>query len=176
MYPAETIKQLVSLSREEEHLVDGLFESRQMAKDQNLLSYGQVCHLVGLVEKGCLRYFMLKDGEEITYSFAQAGDFVSNYESFLNRAPSNKIIKSVEDTKIWLLHREHLDRIYREVKAGNRFGRLVIEKVFVETLRQLSSYYTDSPTERYLKFNTEYPELVQRIPQYLIASYVGVKP
>jgi CRP-like cAMP-binding protein len=66
--------------------------------------------------------------------------------------------------------------IYDENEYGERYGRLAIEAVFVGIVSQVASIYTDPPDIRYQKFLLNYPDIVQRVPQYYIASYVGVKP
>jgi len=71
---------------------------------------------------------------------------------------------------------EDLQRLYSEVREGDRLGRLVIEYVFLTSMEQLKSFYTDSPATRYEQFVSSDPDLAQRIPQYYIASYVGIKP
>ncbi|MGD1843042.1 MAG: Crp/Fnr family transcriptional regulator [Thermonemataceae bacterium] len=176
LYSSKVIGKIIKLSVAEEQLIDELFTNETIEKNNNLLAYGQVCSSVGIIESGCLRYFTPKEGKEMTYAFAKEGDFVSNYESFLSEEPSNKVIEAIEETKIWSLHKARLSRIYEEVRLGERFGRIVIEREFVSLLKQLSSSYTETPTERYLKFLTDYPSLVQRVPQYIIASFVGVEP
>lgn len=89
--------------------------------------------------------------------------------------PSNVNIQALEDTVIYRISAEGIQQFYSEVANGERFGRIAIEKVFVNVISQVVSLYTDTPDKRYLKFLSDYPELVQRIPQYYIAAYVGVK-
>ncbi|WP_343667933.1 hypothetical protein [Chitinophaga sp.] len=71
---------------------------------------------------------------------------------------------------------DDLQKFYQEVRYGERFGRLAIEQVFTTVLQQIASMYTDKPVVRYQKFMQAYFDISQRIPQYYIASYVGVKP
>jgi hypothetical protein len=107
--------------------------------------------------------------------FNQEGEFVCDYMSFLPQCPSNDNIQALEDTFVYQISAEGIQQFYREVANGEKFGRVAIEQVFVNVLNQIISLYTDTPDNRYLKFLSNYPELVQRIPQYYIASYVGVK-
>lgn len=175
-YPSNIIRQIITLNRDEVQLVDAYFKPQLITKGERLLDYGQVCRFVGLVETGCCRYYMLQDDAELTYAFSNEGDFVSNYESVLTQSPSTKVIEALEDCKIWLLPLERLQKIYLEIRQGERFGRIAIEQQFVKLLEQITSLYTESPTQRYLTFLNNYPELIQRIPQYIIASFVGVQP
>ena len=71
---------------------------------------------------------------------------------------------------------DDLQRFYKQVDLGERFGRLIAEEIFVDSLEQLASFYQDKPATRYQNFVRRFPQLVQRIPQYYIASYVGIEP
>lgn len=137
---------------------------------------GQVCRSVALIGTGLVRYYINEDGNEGTYYFGREGDFLCDYESFLPQAPSNKNIQALEDTSLYIISHDGLQKIYHEVKAGERLGRLGIEKVFVSILKQLSSFYKDSPEIRYQCFLETFAGISQRVPQYYIASYVGIKP
>src|SRR5258708_7661683 len=85
-------------------------------------------------------------------------------------------IQALEETTLYLISYDNLQRLYADVKEGERFGRLAIEQVFLASIEQIRSLYADPPAARYQQFLATYPDLVQRIPQYYIASYVGVKP
>ena len=123
-----------------------------------------------------MRYYINHSGGDKTYAFAQEGDFVCNNESFIPQTPSTKIIQALEDCEIVQISFADLQIFYKSIREGERFGRLVIEQVFIQTLQDLSSFYTDTPENRYEKFMKRHPDLQQRISQYHIASYVGVKP
>ena len=90
--------------------------------------------------------------------------------------PSNKNIQALEDTTLYIVSRDGLQQIYKELQEGERLGRLAIEQVFVTVLRQLSSFYKDAPEIRYQRFLETFSDISQRVPQYYIASYVGIKP
>jgi CRP-like cAMP-binding protein len=172
----ESIQNVIALSPAEKDLVIALFKETSYKKGDFFLADGQICKQVGFVTKGLLRYYINHDGEDKTYDFAQENSFVCNYESFLPRTPSTKIIQALEDCKILQISYTDLQIFYQSIRGAERFGRLVIEQVFLQTLQDLSSFYTDSPELRYEKFLTKHPELQQRISQYHIASFVGVKP
>ena len=119
---------------------------------------------------------MNHNGEEKTYDFAQENDYICNYESFLSQSPSSKIIQALEDSDVLVISYNNLQIFYATVLKGERFGRIVIEAVFVQLLKDLSSFYTETPELRYEKFIKNHADLQQRISQYHIASFVGVKP
>jgi len=151
-------------------------KKKRLKKGDFFLADGQVCKQVGFIVKGLIRYYISPDGEEKTYAFAQKNNFVCNYESFLPQTPSTKIIQALEDCELLLISFADLQIFYKSIAQGERFGRLVIGQVFIQLLQDLSSFYTDTPEYRYEKFIKEHPGLQQRISQYHIASYVGVKP
>ncbi len=171
-----SIRYLIDLNPEEEETINRLFKLKEIKKGEFFLADGQVCKHAGFIVKGLVRYYINHDGEEKTYEFGQENDFVCNYESFLPQIPSTKIIQALEDCEILQISHTDLQLFYQTVRGAERFGRLVIEQVFVQLLQALSSLYTDLPEVRYKKLFKEHPDLLQRVSQYHIASYVGVKP
>ncbi|WP_183564285.1 Crp/Fnr family transcriptional regulator [Mucilaginibacter sp. SP1R1] len=172
----KAIKQLIAITTEEEAIVKGLFTELNLQSGEYLLEEGKVCRHVAFINKGLVRYFINDDGEERTMFFNREHEFVCNYLSFLPQIPSDKSIQALEPTQLYIISHDKLQRLYHDVKEGERFGRLAIEYVFLSAIQQLDSFYTDAPGVRYQQFLTHYPELTQRIPQYYIASYVGIKP
>ena len=172
----ETIRSCINLAPKEIDAIKTLFKSRSIKKQELFLAEGQVCKHVGFITKGLMRYYINQNGEDKTYAFAQEGDFVCNNESFIPQTASTKIIEAIEDCEILQISFNDLQTFYKTISEGDRFGRLVIEQVFIQTLGDLSSFYTDTPEQRYQKFIDQHPGLQQRIPQYYIASYVGVQP
>ena len=171
-----TISYLIKISIEEEIILKRLFEPLQLKAGEYFLEEGQLCRYVGFIEKGLVRYHMNDNGSEKTFYFNKEGEFVSNYQSFIPREPSNTSIQAIEDTTLQVISYTDLQRMYSDVKEGEKLGRLAIESVFLSSMQQLKSFYKDSPAERYQQFLRSYPHLAQRIPQYYIASYVGIKP
>lgn len=172
----DTIQYFVPLDEAEKALIKELFKVRTFARGEYFLKEGQICQHVGFIQKGLLRYYINKEGEDLIYGFGKEGNFVCNYESFLDRSISSKNIQLIEDSCLLTISHLDLQRFYSELKGGERFGRLIAEQIFVESVKQISSLYTDPPEMRYRKFLDTYPDLQQRLPQYHISSYVGVKP
>lgn len=172
----QKIKDNISISEKDVVIIENLFHRKLFKKGEHLLSAGEVCRYIIFIESGLVRYYIDNDGTEQTHYFNQEGEFVCDYMSFLPQGPSNVNIQALEDTFVYRISAEGIQQFYREVANGEKFGRVAIEQVFVNVINQVVSLYTDTPDNRYLKFLSNYPGLVQRIPQYYIASYVGVKP
>lgn len=171
-----SIERTIKLEPEEIPIIQNLFKLKTFEKGSYFLREGEVCRQVGFIKKGIVRYFINVDGEEKTYGFNKENEFTCNYESFVPQTPSHQIIQVLEDSEIWVISNTGLQEFYRKVKEGERFGRIVIEHVFIQTLKDRNSFYTDSPQLRYEKFIKEHSDLQQRLSQYYIASFVGVKP
>ena len=170
------IKRLIRLSPEEEELVGRLFTEVVLQPGEYFLEEGKICRQVGFIVQGLLRYFVTQDGVEKTFYFSREEEWVCNYRSFLPMQASDTSIQALEETRLCVISYDGLQRIYRDVAEGERFGRLAIEQVFLTSIEQIRSLYADGPEQRYRQFLSAYPDVAQRIPQYHIASYVGVRP
>ncbi|MCF0074217.1 Crp/Fnr family transcriptional regulator [Dyadobacter sp. CY261] len=172
----ETIRHIVPLNEADTTLIGTLFQPWSLKKGDYFVQQGQVCQQVGFIQTGLVRYFVNQDGDEKIYSFGLENDFVCDYESFLSQQPCRRTIQAIEDSTLFIISSANLQRLFTELNYGERFGRIVIEQIFVQAMGQLVSLYTDSPEVRYQVFLDAYPTLAARITQYHIASYVGVKP
>ena len=172
----ETLKDLIRISEKEEALLTALFKPLKLRAGEYFLEEGQLCRYVGLIEEGLVRYYLNDSGNEKTLYFSKEGEFVSNYQSFLPREPSDMSIQAIEDTTLQVINYSDLQQIYTGLNEGNKFGRLALEYVYASSMQQLKSFYKDSPAARYDEFLRSYPDLAQRLPQYYIASYIGIKP
>ncbi len=171
-----TIRSYISLSDSDEDIIRKLFHQKRFKKGEHLLEAGNVCRYIIFIETGLVRYYINSDGVEQTNYFNKEGEFVCDYLSFLPQTPSNVNIQALEDTTVYVISFNDLQQFYATVEYGERFGRLGIEQVFTNVISQIISLYTDPPDVRYRKFISNYPDIGQRIPQYYIASYVGIKP
>jgi CRP-like cAMP-binding protein len=180
MTPHETllavIRRFVTLSPAEEALLAPWFVAEQVPKGDFFLRPGEVSRKIGFVVEGVFHNFRSRDGQEHTFYFGREGEFIGDYSSFLPAQPAAHAIQALEPARLLTISYDNLQRLYHEVREGERFGRLVAERLFVDVLGQLTSFYEETPEERYTRFVRTYPDLQQRIPQYYIASYVGVKP
>lgn len=170
------IRQFIPLDSVEEAIVTALFKPAQLAAGQYFLQTDEVGHHVGFVHTGLLRYYTLDDGVEHTYDFATEHTFACNYESFLTHTPSTRFIQALEPTQLWRISYCDLQHLYTRLAHGQEFGWLVAEQLFVDTLRKLTAFYRENADQRYDQFLRLFPGLAERVPQYIVASYVGIKP
>ena len=171
-----SLKKLAPLDFEEEKLILTSFKNFSIKKNEYYLQSTEVNSKLGFLVKGLVRYFVFNNGEEATLEFTKEGEFVSDYGSFISRQPSIQNIQALEDCEFLIIDYEDLQNLYKQSKNANFLGRMIIEHRFVIMVNQLLTVHQYNPENRYRYFLQHYKDLVQRIPQYLIASYVGVKP
>ncbi len=137
---------------------------------------GQVCHDIFFMAKGCARLYYLKDGVEITGFFFTEGMFLNAFQSFLTRSPSRQIIETLEPCELLCLSYERLEELYRELPVTHVLMRKMLEERFISAQSLVSSFIMDSPEERYLKMLHAHPEILRRIPQHMLATFLGITP
>lgn len=170
-------RQLAPISPAEEQFILERFSGLSVPARSYLSREGEVAKEVYFVVKGCVRVFIpTEDGRDITCYFAAEGEFVSNYESFVSGLASPYAIQALEDCELLAIDRMGLQELYSQTSNGERIGRLIAERLFVETMNRLTSFYMETPEDRYRQFMDERPQLIHRIPQHYIAEYIGVRP
>jgi len=172
----EKLRNYIEFNEEEEQFIGSVFKLKHFAKGEHFLPAGDVCREAAFIESGVFRFYINTDERDATYYFAAENEFICDYPSFLPQRPSNIIIQALEPAEIRVIGFDDLQRLYRKVRLGERFGRLIAEEIFVDSIEQLASFYQDKPAIRYQNFVRRFPRLVQRLPQYYIASYVGIQP
>ncbi len=170
------IKKIVSLSEEEWDILKNGFKKISYSKGDLILSEGEHCDFIGFVETGLFRFYIIKEGNEKTTDFWFPLDFFSDYRSFLTNTPSNYNIEAMRSGTIWKLKRAYMHKHYEESVNFNKLGRIIAEQIFLMKSLRLDSFLIDSPKERYLKLLNKDPNILQAVPQYMIASYLGITP
>jgi len=172
----KTLERIISLSDNDWQMISQKFEPIEVPKRTQLTKEGQVATSIYFIIKGILRIFYTKEDVEITGFIFSEGLFASCYESFLLQTKSNQTLEALEDCVLLTIDYNTLQALYKEVPALHVIGRVVAEQRFINGQRILSSHLLDSPEERYRQFADQYPGLLQRVPQHIIASYLGITP
>lgn len=152
----------------------GFFKLKKIPARTSLLREGEVARFMYFVKEGCLRLWFNKDGKDITFQFFMEGQAVSSIESFLSGEPSLFSLESIEPATVVAISRPHWDRLH-EIYPQMREHFIQMLLVRMEAYGRLFlSRIKDSPAERYQALLREQPEIVRRIPQHFIASYLGI--
>jgi len=142
-----------------------------------ILKEGDIPKNMFLIEKGCIRVWFNNDGKDVTTQFFFENNMVSSIESFRKGCPSPVTIETIEPCELWYIHKKDADRIIAEVSELPVFREMIMDAVFERTfdyMKQFFSFIKDTPQQRYLNLIKEKPQVVQRVPQHYIASYLGV--
>lgn len=153
------------------------FKRIQVPAKTILLQEGEISKKLFLIEKGCIRVCFNHHGKDLTFQFFFENNTVSSIESFIKKFPSPVTIETIEPSVLWWIHKNDLDRIIEEIKEIPQLRDKLINVLFDRTfdyMKHFFSFIKDNPTERYLNLLREKPQLIQRIPQHYIASYLGV--
>lgn len=152
---------------------------RLLNKGDHILRAGSVADEVFFVHRGLLRYYFndsADGGQERTGQFFDAGIVATDAESYLLRIPGEQNFEALEESSILALPRAVLNAGYDQDHAIERFGRLMLEEALIGSQRRASRLLVLQPEERYRRFVETRPEVARRVPQYLIASYLGLTP
>jgi len=141
-----------------------------------LLRTGQYCQHIYLLEQGLAMYYQIIDGEEIARDFAMEKDWCSYIKSFSQQIPSDMNIRTLEKTKLYQLSKNDMYAIFAKYPALHAIRSTLIEKSFIEIATYNARLNSLSAEEHYKQLVKERPKWIQRVPQYYIASYMGIKP
>ena len=154
-------------------------EMVNLKKKAHFAINGKICDAIGFIVRGAVRYYHLKDGMEITSYFSFENEFVSSYKSFLKQEPSNSYIQALEDTALITITYQNMQLLLKHDLLGHkteRFGRLVAEHYICCYEDRVQSFIIQSPEERYIHMMKTEREILQRVPQHYIATFLGITP
>lgn len=151
-------------------------ETISLKKKEFLLRQGKVCTFIGFVEKGTLRSYIEKEGEDFISDFYVDGDFTTSYRSFLTNEPSVGSIQALEDSLVLYLSKSNYAILLQESNEWYKLGKYIADTLFVRKCRKETSLLMDSAFDRYKLLLRTFPQIEQHVSQYHIASYLGIKP
>lgn len=152
------------------------FHKCELKKGDSFLNQGEICNKVGLIEKGLMKISLLRKGKEVIYEFAYEDNFVTDYYSFLKTLPSRKEIVCLEDTTVYVCKRETIHNLALEFPFLFKMQAKINEFLFLKLHERLEEQLVDTMEMRYEKLISERKDLADRIPQYLLASYLNIQP
>jgi len=168
----------VSLTEEEKQLSRTFFIPKKLRKKQYLLQEGDVSKYVAFVEKGLLRSYTINDkGSEHIMQFAFEGWWIADQFSFLTGVSSEYNIDALEDSELLLLTKQAEEQMLEKIPKFERYFRILLQNSLITTQKRLASSFSQSAEERYNELVKSCPDtLPQRIPQHMLASYLGITP
>lgn len=169
------IENYTTVSDKDWEQIAACFEKRIVEKDAILLQEGKICRHLHFIENGLLRYFITKDGNDITKFFTEAPYCFTSQLSFTAEKPATENIQAIENSIIWQTTLKQANELL-ELKSWNTFVRKLIQEVQYYTEAILQEIQTETAENRYKKMISTNPQLLQRIPLKYLASYFGIAP
>lgn len=146
-------------------------------KGEIILNAGDVCKEFYFITQGLLRSFhRMSNGSERTYVICRENDIFTEHSSFISQTPSTDFIEAIEDTEVLYISYEDLMTLYKNYHAWESVGRKVSDINFVVSKERLRSMMNDDAITRYKRFLHSYQNILHRIPQHIVASYLGITP
>ena len=167
----------VNLSEEEEAIIKQYLTPKKLRKKQYLLQEGDVCKHIAFVEKGALKAYVVDDaGAESIIQFALEGWVISDLYSFLTGEPATYNIDALENAELVLISKSAHEELLKKIPKYETYIRLQITGAYIALQKRLTSIISLPLEERYKNFLATYPNIAQRVPQHMIASYMGLTP
>lgn len=171
----QKINEKISITDQEWEICKSLFIPKKLRKRQYLLQEGDVCKYTAFVEKGMLRTYTVDEkGAEHILQFAPEGWWLSDLSSFLTNEPSMFNMDALEDSELLLITNTSRNELLQKVPAFERYFRILIENHLISTQKRLMGSLTETAEEKYAKFINTYTDCTQRVPQHMIASFLGI--
>jgi CRP-like cAMP-binding protein len=170
------MKKIADITEPEiEQLMHSLDEYH-LKKGAHFLEIGHVSYHIGYIVSGLTMHYRLHDGLEIPSDFQAENEWVTYLNSFTNRIPSDTAIKALEDTVMLRISFDSIERLLKEQPKFMVLKNHYTTLSFIKTAQHSANLSMLDAKERYYKFVNENPTLVNRIPQYYVAAYLGIKP
>jgi CRP-like cAMP-binding protein len=165
----------ITLTDVEKQLLRSVLIPKIVEKGDCLLRAGEECQHVVFVANGCIRSYTIdKKGVNHISQFAIEGWAISDMYSFLTGEPATHYIDALEDSELYLMDRAGKEELLDQIPGMEKVFRLALEKNYIASQRRNNAMLSHSAEEKYLSFAEKYPQIVRRVPQHMVASYLGI--
>ena len=173
----ELVSQYIELNDDEWLYFSSMLRFREVRKNELIVLEGSLSTDIYFIINGVVRtYFTNENGQEKTFHFSLENTFAADYESFLKGSQSKYSIQALEDSSLALISVDMLNNAYKHIRNGDRLGRIIAEKYFFLWSGVIQDIYMLTPIERYNNMKRQFPDILQRVPQHYIASYLNITP
>ena len=172
----KSFEETLPFSQKELALIDVYFELKTLKKKEFLLKDTDICKFIGFVETGSIRHFHVKNGIEKTCDISFENTWVTDFQSFTDETVSRMNLQAMQDTRVFIISKSNLHKIYHECHKYETFGRLMAEKVALRATNIAMSLSANTPEERFKDLIKSQPDFFMRVPQKYIANFLGISP
>lgn len=173
----QKLEEKIQLTEEEKELCKSFFTPKKLRKRQYILQEGDVCKYTAFVEKGMLRMYTIDEkGNEHIMQFAFEGWWMADQFSFLTGEPAIYNIDALEESELLLLSKQSEEQLLKKIPKFERYFRILLQNSLIATQRRLISSLSQSAEQRYNQLIETCPTIPQRVPQHMMASFLGITP
>lgn len=175
-YILKFIQQYIKIPEKDFNQFLPYFEVRPFAKREEVLRYGQTDDYLNLVVKGLLRKYVLVGKNEKTLQLATEGKVIQSEVSFHTRIPSNVIIEALEPSILVSMRYDNVQYVLENIPAAEQIGRQMMTYLFIKKDAKYFAQVNNTTRQRFLHYLKNHPQMLQRVPQKILASYLEIKP
>ena len=167
----------VLFSQQEKAIIQEYLTPKTFSKNHLLVDLGDISKEIYFIIKGCIRYYYITDdGREVTGFIFQEQMMSGSHNSFFSQVPSSQILETIEDSEVLVLGYTGLIELYQKVPKMNELVRKILEHRFSFAQSVIASLIINKPEERYRQLLKQQPDLVNRVPLHILATYIGITP
>ncbi|HVS97724.1 MAG TPA: hypothetical protein VHE54_14620 [Puia sp.] len=170
------LSRYVPLSKQEFGQLLPYIEIREFDKKVKVIDKGEIERYLNVIAWGLVRKYLPVRNREITVQLASEGHIIHSELSFHYRTPSGSVIETIEPTAFFSISYDSLQDLYDHLTKAERMGRLLISDLYVKKDNRYFDQLLQSTRERFLQYVRTHPQMMQRVPQKYIASYLNIKP
>jgi len=171
------ISEIVTLTTKESQLVGQAFKPIQLTKKQFLLQKGEYSVHMRFIADGCLKLYTIDEtGDEHILQFGIKGWWLNDLYAYLTQKPATYYIQAITDSIVLQVHKDQLNILFDQIHMMDRFFRIKTQSGYVALQERTIHMMSKTAEERYSDFISLYRSMEQQIPQYMIASYLGITP
>ena len=173
----QKLNEKITFTQEEQAIIKTYLTPKKIRKKQYLLQEGDVCKAIAFVEKGVLRSYSIGEkGAEHIIQFALEGWTISDLYSFLTGEPATYNIDALENSELVIISKSAQEELLKKVPKYETYTRMQLTGAYLAMQKRITSIISLSLEERYANLTSVYPNIIQRVPQHMIASYMGLTP
>ncbi|MBC7887637.1 MAG: Crp/Fnr family transcriptional regulator [Ferruginibacter sp.] len=171
----QIMKQMISISGDELNEFLNQTITKTFKREETLSRPNSIPNEIYFINKGLIRTLITdNEGSEHTIHFALENQFIADYSNFIQKQPSLYTLKTVEETQVIVLPRSAIEWGYENLTDGQKMGRLIAEFYFIYQDDRIKNTYVRTPKQRYDNITDVFPNIHNRVPQHMIASYLGI--
>jgi CRP-like cAMP-binding protein len=173
----QVITQMIRVSEEELATFLAQTINKKFKRNEILSRPGSIPNEIFFISKGLVRVVITdRKGAEHSIHFALENQFIADYSHFMQKEHSIYTLQALEETEVCILPRTAIEWGYTNLQEGQKMGRLIAEFYFIYQDNRIKNMYARSPKERYEGITEVFPNIHNRVPQHMIASYLGISP